>query len=318
MLLRGLMTSRGEVGDELDEGDMIFVMDNCEHHHMPTLMKCFINDLGNPVPKKTKLIYVNYDEDSLRQRKGCVRPGTSFDCVEHMHIVTKSDFTQTLPHCKRLYYGGSNISNKVGDVVLANYEALWSLPCKIKFDIHGAYRLACGGPTADEEGPGRGTKRKTVNTVEPVFWRGRPVKFYQTLISDYKLEKGIIDLTAGDGTLMIHCAKERIPYLGFTLSEAHSKALKQRATAMLLEAMFTAGDRLYNPELALLMKAPVAAAPSGPAKPSSQAAAVKRVVEPAAGATPGVLDEFQAKLAAFKKARGGEKDPAAADKDSDE
>ena len=99
-------------------------------------------------------------------------------------------------------------------MVLPNYEALWSLPCKMKFDIHGAFRVACGGPTADEEGPGRGNKRKTVNTVEPVFWRGRPVKFYQTLISDYKLEKGIIDLTAGDGTLMIHCAKERIPYLG--------------------------------------------------------------------------------------------------------
>ena len=117
---------------------------------------------------------------------------------------------------------------------------------------------------------------------------------------------------------MIHCAKGRIPYLGFTLSEAHSKALKQRATAMLLEAMFTAGDRLYNPELALLMKAPVVATPSGQAKPSSQAAAVKRGVDPAAGATTGVLDEFQAKLAAFKKARGGEKDAAAADKDSDE
>jgi hypothetical protein len=278
MLLRGLMTSRGEPGDELDDGDMVFVTDNCEHHHLPALMKCFINDGGNPVPKKIKLIYVMYDEDSLRQRKGCVRPGTSFDCVEHMNIVTKNDFTQTLPHCKRLHYGGSNISNKIGDVVLANYEALWSLPCKLKYDIHGAFRIACGGPTADEEGPGRGNKRKTVHTVEPVFWRGRPVKFYQTLISDYKLEKGIIDLTAGDGTFMIHCAKERIPYLGFTLSEAHSKALKQRATQMLLKSMFTAGDRLYNPELALLMKAPGGATPSGSAG-SNKPAAEKRTAE---------------------------------------
>ncbi len=67
-----------------------------------------------------------------------------------------------------------------------------------------------------------------------------------------------------------------------------------------------------------LMSAPVAAAPSGPAKPSSQAAAVMRGVEPGACATPGVLDEFQAKLAACKKARGGEKDAAGADKNSDE
>ena len=320
MLLRGIISSRGEPGDELDDGDMFFVLDNCEHHHMPTMLKCFVNDQGNSIPKKTKLIYINYDEDSLRQRKGCVRPRTSFDCVEHMTIVTRSDFVQTLPHCKRLHYNGSNISNKLGDVVLGNYETLWSLPCKVKYDIHGVYRVACGGPTPEEEGPGRGVKRKTVQTVEPVFWRGRPLKCYQTLISDYKLEKGIIDLTPGDGTLLIHCAKERIPYFAFALSEAHAAALKQRAVQVILEAMFTAGDRLYSPELASLMRKPGSAvAAAGPAKKKGAASAsTDGDAEPKAAGSPSILDEFAAKLAALKKQKPNDGQEKTDDKDSEE
>ena len=52
-----------------------------------------------------------------------------------------------------------------------------------------------------------GVKRKTANTVEPVFWRARPARFYENLVADYKLD-AIVDLAAGDGTLMAFCAKD--------------------------------------------------------------------------------------------------------------
>lgn len=144
------------------------------------------------------------------------------------------------------------MSNKIGDIIVQPYESLWSLPCKVKYEVHGAYRVPCGGPTEGEE-VGRGAKRKTLQTVEPVFWRGRPLKLYTTLVADYAMT-AVIDVTPGDGTLLHHCISERIPYHGFCLSELHAKLLKAVAVQKILESMFTSGSKLYDPKLAVLMR----------------------------------------------------------------
>ncbi len=73
MMLRGFMSSRGE-GSELHDGDMFFVLDNCFHHHSKELVKCFATDDGKALALEKHLIYINIDEDSLRQRRGLVRP----------------------------------------------------------------------------------------------------------------------------------------------------------------------------------------------------------------------------------------------------
>jgi hypothetical protein len=161
------------------------------------------------------------------------------------------------------------------------------------------YRVACGGPTEGED-VGRGFKRKTATTIEPVFWRARPLKFYQTVIADYRL-KGVIDITAGDGTLMTYCAKERIPYMGFCLSDAHKSALEQQGVQRLLESMFTAGDRLYQPELAVLMKAQ-----KGNLGSEEKAPGIKGNND---GKAADLLKSFQDKLVALKGEKG-EKDPS--------
>jgi hypothetical protein len=277
---------------------MFFLMDNCFHHHSAQLLKCFVTDDGKPLPIEKRLIYVNLDEDSLRVRKGCVRPGTSFDCVEHMHIITKHDFVATIPHCKRRHFSGTNISNKFGDVILPPFDALWSLPCKVKNDVHGAYRVPCGGPTPNEESVGTGTKRKTLATVEPVFWRGRPLRFYETLLADYFLT-AIVDLTVGDGTLLIHCAKERIPYIGFALSERHAELIKHRAVQQVLESMFVPGERECNPELAAMMQK------TGATVGAQGNETVPKPPDPSSSSTTNPLADFQAKLEAFKRKAEG-------------
>ena len=68
MLLRGVMSTRGD-GPEMHEGDMFFVLDNCFHHHGTQVLKCFVADDGKPLHVEKRLIYMNLDEDSLRQRK---------------------------------------------------------------------------------------------------------------------------------------------------------------------------------------------------------------------------------------------------------
>jgi hypothetical protein len=232
--------------DVLHSGDMYFMFDNTVHHHQQQLLKCFTTATGDQVDKKeVKKIYLSIDEDTLRLRRGLVRQGASFDQIEILSVCTASDIHSDLPMLPRCQYKGTNLGNKIGDIELPDLDTLWKLSCKQKIALHGVYRVAVGGRTPGEEdsGPGRGQKRKTMDTVEPVFWHARPLKLYKELLGSYKLA-AIIDLTTGDGTLATHCAKSRIPYMGFTLSETHSELLKHRCVSALLESSCVEGEDL--------------------------------------------------------------------------
>ena len=323
------MQTRGEPGDELDIGDCYFVFDNTAHHQLPKVLQCFTTSTGNAMEKESKTVYISYDADSLRERKGVARAETSFDVVEHMVLVTKKghEITASLPHAKRLRYAGSNVGNMIGPVKAPPYDVLWQLPCKIKREIVGAYRIPCGGPTPDEQ-IGRGTQRKSLNTIEPVFWRSRPEKLYQTLLADYHIT-AVIDLTAGDGVLMTHCVKARLPYCGFALSEAHSKILKAVVTSKILEKMFQPGERgLYDPALANLLQPQAKGNDSKKTETDndkgSDTKGEKRKISEAAEET-NVLKEFEQRLADAKKKKGQTsgndtktKKNETADKDSEE
>ena len=196
--------------------------------------------------KEVKKIFISVDEDSLRKRKNLIRPGAVFDQVELLQIVTLREFATTLPFIKRKSFPGSNLGNKIGDVVLPDVDSLWQLTCKQKVELHGKFRVAVGGKTpGEEEGLGRGSKRTSVGSVEPVFWHARPLQLYEDLVHSYHC-CAVVDLTAGDGSLAALCAKKRIPYVGFTLSDTHTELLKQRCITALLESGFTEGEELQN------------------------------------------------------------------------
>jgi hypothetical protein len=184
-----------------------------------------------------------------------------------MSACTKDEFGKSITPSKRLHYNGSNLGNIIGAVIAPAYDSLWQLPCGKKHDVHGIYRVPCGGPTDGDESVGRGCKRKTTSTKEPTFWHSRALMIYETLIADYHVHS-IIDLTPGDGVLMIQCAIDRIPYFGFTLSPAHAEQLKIHATHEILKRMFLSSSKLYDPELAMLFKSPIsdpsASATAGP------------------------------------------------------
>ncbi|CAK0812470.1 unnamed protein product, partial [Prorocentrum cordatum] len=246
VLLRAVLSrfDDGSKGSAIHDTDLFLLFDNHLHYNVQKFQK--------------KQIYLSYDEDSLRHRMGCVRGNSQFDQIEYLTLCSKDELSMCLPNTKRLIYPGSNSGNKIGDIELPPVSALWQLPCKVKHQIHGAFRVEAGGGTKGEEGPGRGNKRKTVDTVEPVFWRGRPVKFYTELKHSYRMGK-CIDISVGDGTLAVLCAQNRIPYFGFSLNEKHAKAVRQRCIQVMLERKFTEGDKSYDPELAKLFK--IAAAP---------------------------------------------------------
>lgn len=222
---------------------MYFMFDAMVPYNQPLLLKCLTDSAGDTIAhREVRKIYVSIDEDSLRRRKGCIRPGVSFDQVEVLQIVTSSDWTSTLPMIKRKVYSGSNMGNKIGDVCLPEVDTMWKLTIREKHDLHGKYRVAVGGRTpGEEEGPGRGAKRKALDSLEPVFWHSRPISLYQELRHSYRIVAWI-DLAPGDGVLATACAKERVPYLGFTLTDTHAEQLKCRIVTALLESSFTEGE----------------------------------------------------------------------------
>ena len=55
----------------------------------------------------------------------CIR-----DRVEVMSIVTHDAFQDSMTYRARLYYKGSNLGNKIGDVALDAPATLWSLQLK--------------------------------------------------------------------------------------------------------------------------------------------------------------------------------------------
>eukprot|EP00959_Pyramimonas_sp_CCMP1952_P189080 3954862-Pyramimonas_sp.AAC.1 len=244
MLIRGVMRTRDNQ-DELAPGDMFFFFDNTLHYNQEKMMKCFLTAGGEQLEsKEVKKIYITIDEDSLRSRKGLVRQGASFDQIEVLSLVTSSDIHAELKMNPRKHFPGTNLGNKIGDVLMPDIDNMWKTTCKEKIIIHGSFRIACGNRTPGEDkdtAPGRGQRRTTPDTIEPVFWHGRSLKLYEELIFSYDL-KAIIDFTPGDGTLLNACARRRLPYMCFGLSECHNNLLKQRAITSLLESCTVEGE----------------------------------------------------------------------------
>ena len=309
MLLRGILTSRSEGGDELHEADMFFVFDGTQHHNTGRLSRCFINSTGDQIDKQCKTIYLNVDEDSLRSRRGCLRPGASFDQVEFLSLITRDEFCGQVPACKGLHYKGTNMGNSIVGIEHCEQDQLWKLSCKKKIELMGPFRVAVGGKTEGEE-IGRGTKRKGPDTIEPVFWHSRPKIFFQEVIHRFK-PKAIIDCGMSDGILALECTKMRIPYIGFGLTEIHVELLKAHMVQELMKSFHTEGEKEYDPELALLFKpekGPVEAQPkkrlatslvSGGA--SSSGGSVKAGADNSAGTSAGsLLANFKRKLEDLK------------------
>ena len=91
--------------------------------------------------------------------------------------------------------------------------------------------------------------------------------------------------------------QERIPYVGFCLSEMHAKLIKARSIQQVLESFFVAGEREWDPALASMLTAQ-----ADPTK-TNVGPEPKTSTEDSSKTT--IMDEFQKKLEAFKKQAAG-------------
>ena len=224
-MLRSIISSRHADGkcESLHESDFFFLFDcgTAAHHNLQVLQRLFVDGEGELIKEKhTKQLYLSIDEQSIRNRKGCVRNGASFDQIEFMNLVTAREFTSGvhIPFVQGLHFKGSNSGNKIGDLCLPAISSLWTLPSKTKIELYGKYRMAVGGQAVGEVGEGRGSKkRKDPETEEPVFWHAREPKLWADMCKRYCL-KAVIDMGASDGTFAHFCATSKPPIPYYPLS----------------------------------------------------------------------------------------------------
>ena len=206
--------------------------------------------MAKPVDKYSHRIVLCHDEDSLRERRGCVRSNQVFDVSEEMRVVSGRDLASMgLPCLRRIHFSGTNFGTKIGDIVMPNFGLAWQLPCSAKHEIHGTWRKAVGGVAQGDDNAGSGVKRKTADTVEPVFWHARPLKFWQEITHIFKL-CALVDFACSDGVLAFACAKARIPYLGYALSTPHLEQVRLRLIEQVMSSMCDEKDPIYDPKLA--------------------------------------------------------------------
>ena len=169
MFMRALITERAPPdGTTLAAHDLYFVFDNGHPVNMQKCGQIFVNKENEPIQKSSFRVYLSYDEDSQRSRKSIVRAMT-FDQIEDMRIFSALPFHDMgLPVVKRQSFPGTSMGNKIGDIVLPAYGTVWNEQCQVKHQIHGAKRQAVGGKVEGDEDVGRGQKRKTPETMEPV------------------------------------------------------------------------------------------------------------------------------------------------------
>ena len=84
--------------------------------------------------------------------------------------------------------------------------------------------------------------------IEPVCWMDRPKVLYQELSHMVKAQAWIC-FTSLDDQLPEHCVENKIPYLGFVLTDDHKQLLRKRIISRVFACFQDEGSPLFQPGL---------------------------------------------------------------------
>ncbi|CAE7487786.1 unnamed protein product [Symbiodinium sp. CCMP2456] len=271
-ILSSVLKTRDPQQTSLHPRDMFFLFDSGVHTHQQKMLQCIMNDEGHPMPAHHTKVYIAYDENALRERRKTQR--ASLDQVEHLTIVTGEEFTSSMVQRPRRSFAGSNFGNVIGPVRLDAPGELWQLSVEEKLVIYGKYRMPVGG---------------------------RPEIFYQEMVASYNLT-ALIDCQVADGVLASLAAVERLPYIGFCLTETHLQKVKEVIVCRVLKEMVRPNSKVNESKLVEIL----ADAPASSTQAGGSAAPVAGADggSGSSGAAQSVLDQFQAKLKALQGASG--------------
>ena len=210
--------------------------------------------------KNVRELHVFYQQKSLEARLEKVRGFMNLNQTEKIYMVTQKPLTLT--ERDRLHFDGTNRGNCLGPVAMQTFDdpSVWRLGSKLKKEVIGktGARILVGGGLSTLGLSPEDLKKiseapKLQNQEEPVFYHASPPVIGEELMHSYEL-KAIFALTAGAGDMAMTCLRNRKPFFGICLSEAHKDALLARLEQQVWSAMQAPSDKLYESGLAELLK----------------------------------------------------------------
>ncbi len=255
------MAGRGST-DALQAGDVWILNDAFKPGLEKELVKPFTKDVEEGGRVKTKptssmkRFYLIYDEASLRNRLRCSYSPASARQVEHMYVHTAADLA--LHEKPRRHFSGTNRGECIMPIVMTPLAEHWSLTWAKKKALYASNLCRVGGPatdlgagdveTADTEPE---AKRSLTSTVaEPVFFHGFPSRLVEEIIHSFNLNRGLINLTASEGLKEMAAIRSGVVCFPVVFNEVHQELLAARLVDLVLMAMGTEKDELYNPTYA--------------------------------------------------------------------
>jgi hypothetical protein len=270
-----------------------------------------------------------FAEEACADQKGVVRGFGTLPQFRRVYYFSKNRIGHTK---KRTNYPGTTAGNTLGPI--GSVQDPMQRSFKVKKDLFGHARMFVGGRD-DDSGPKGCTddKRKCErqdDDLEVVFYHALPYALCEDIAHAcaQRKPKGIIELTAGDGALILYAIVEEIPVVAFALTDLHVEELRVELKRKLFKLMLVEGSGVHEPKLAELVLSlgtnTDGANGSGGAPPKPK----KLVATPKAGApvqpkkrkTPTPADV--SKKAALKKLResvgNGEDEPEPQDSEDDD
>eukprot|EP00435_Cladocopium_sp_Y103_P020629 s1684_g5.t1 len=244
-LIYGSMVARGsqKVNDEGEakavvEGDLVMV--HCGSRGKKEIKAMFSGSKNQRAESELKETIIVYTDESLRSRKKRVKGGYS----GHSQLVTASSapLAQVVPEKSYDFHTGSCWSDVFSGVQALGASELWyaSRTVEVLTSERVVEATADAKAKADSDGD--------AGALESVFSGAvLPENFYRDLLRGHSA-KGLLDLSVGEGTAARACLLERIPYCGFTLSEAHSKKIEVQLTDFIVSEFKKEGSTHYRPE----------------------------------------------------------------------
>eukprot|EP00435_Cladocopium_sp_Y103_P027001 s4446_g6.t1 len=240
-LIQGSMLARGSQKRENGEatrvvdGDVICIHDGFSQpggmKEAKSMFRLSTSKKDSELDSELKEVLVVFEEDSIRNRKQRIRGG--YNCNTSMAVVTSAPFTQCLPEKAFDHHPGYCTSNLINRVkAMAPTE---------KVEILTEDRSV-------EVTPEAASKASDNQGLQSVFSASvLPVEFFRDLVKGHSA-KAMLDLAAGQGNAAKGCLMERLPYVGFVLSEAHARKLEVLLTDFIVQQMKVEGSAHYRPE----------------------------------------------------------------------
>ena len=170
--------------------------------------------------------------------------------IETVYVVSSSPLQ--LQNRARISLPGQKVrGNVIGPLVAAswtNASQTWQLKLSDKKKVLGSANFTqCSD--ADNDG-----QKPKASDVQPAFFFESPEAAAMELLHSLGATS-VVDLSCGSGHFAMTAIRNRIPFLGVCLTNAHMQALSQRLTSRVLTLMTDANEKaLYDAGLAASMQ----------------------------------------------------------------